>query len=406
MTQAAQLNIRNLEEVFSAFNKMSTNLEDSYRDLEKQVTVLNRELATARSARLKDLTAKEQLASKLSTLMDALPGAVLVIDPYNQVIQENPATREILGLSTLGMQWPALLDVDHDITDDLREVTLNNGRRISICSRAIGDSEERIVLLTDVTDNHLLQQQLHRDSKLKDMGEMTGRLAHQIRTPLATAILYLSQLKGENSARPTLVAKIHDRLRHVEQLVSSMLDYIRDGRGQCSTFDLADLLTTLVAEYRPGALNRDGDITFSCATAHTMLQGNPLDMNNALGNLLDNAMTITDQPLVDVTLNQVGDQLQILVSDNGPGIEDHVIGRIFDPFYSSRLDGTGLGLAITQSVIKAHGGDITAVNNDLQGTTFLIRLPMHPAPQNPGGGMWKRQHAPAHRPAAQENDND
>lgn len=408
MSLPAESKLQHLEKVFASFTQVSTALNDSYGELEKQVVCLNRELAVARSSRIKVLRDKEQLAVKLSTLMDALPGGILVTDHNDKVIQENPAIAEIFGHSAISKQWQSFLEENvSQYTQHLQTYSLKNHRHISISSRKFGEQQGQIILITDITDNIKLQLQVNQDKKLREMGEMTGRLAHQVRTPISSAILYLSQLKNSNhdqNSMTSYVGKIRNRLEQVEKLINSMLHYIRNGANEREQCSLEDIINSVVADYSPLVSELKGNIRFQCNTRHPYCLGNPFELKNALSNLVDNAISVTPQnPRIFIELERELNTLIIRIYDNGPGIDPEIKDRIFDSFFSTRSDGTGLGLAIVLSIVKAHNGEISVFSTPDSGACFEIRLQLDHEVYKKENSLWFCENRPGNYIAVKES---
>ena len=158
MSQARPLSVNELEQAFEVFNRVSVELDTTYRELESKVDGLSRELAAARSARLKELAEKERLAHRLSSLVAALPGGVLILDPRQVIRDVNPEAIQLLCNPLIGLSWgEVLFRVSGARELQSREVLLTSGRRISVVSRLLDESGERVVLITDVSDIHQLQ---------------------------------------------------------------------------------------------------------------------------------------------------------------------------------------------------------------------------------------------------------
>ena len=192
MTQNPVNRSQDLHEAFHVFSQISERLTESYRGLEERVAVLTKELAAARSERLQQLAEKEQLANRLRQLLDAIPGAIVVLDG-NDIIQDyNPGAVELLGEPMLGEKWADVAKKSiTGMSSDGYYATLSDGRQVGISSRALGTEPGRILLLKDDTETRRLQEMLSRHQRLSAMGEMVARLAHQIRTPLSSALLYV-----------------------------------------------------------------------------------------------------------------------------------------------------------------------------------------------------------------------
>lgn len=369
-----------LEELFATFNQVSVDLGSRYAELEARVAQLNSELAASHSARLQELTEKELLAAKLSSLMDALPGGVLVIDAAGCVLEETPSARRILGQSVKDLNWKKILKTNkHDHLMLNGEVSLENGIRICINSSTYGESGERVILLTDVSENYRLRKMIDREERLSELGEMSARLAHQIRTPLSTAILYLSHLPAQPEPLESVpvTKKILDRLRQIESLTDGMLSYIRgEGRALCE-FSLEKVFEEVKDANLMQVERFGGELTLDLPAIPCPYFGDREAIFNSLSNLVDNSIKAARfNPCIRMSLSLQESFYQLTVEDNGPGISESIREHIFDPFYTNRSDGTGIGLAVVQSAIKACGGEIAIRTASGGGALIEMLLPL------------------------------
>lgn len=220
-----------LEQAFSLFNQMSAQLTDSYGLLEARVTELKGELAHAGAQRLQELAEKERLANRLQNLLDLLPGGVIVIDGMGVVREANPAAIDLLGQPLLGMLWRHVISrCFAPREDDGHEVSLKDGRRLSIATRSLDAEPGQLVLLNDLTETRHLQEQLARHERLSSLGRMVASLAHQIRTPLSAAMIYASHLAEQElpvETQQRFAARLKDRLHELEHQVRDMLVFAR-----------------------------------------------------------------------------------------------------------------------------------------------------------------------------------
>ena len=386
MTQQTTGRNRELEDAFNVFNRMSLQLESSYRDLEHQVAGLTAELAAARSERLQQLAEKERLANRLSRLLETLPGGVIVLDAQGIVQECNPAALTLLGEPLLGQLWRDVMQraccAEYGVDDS--EIKLANGRQITLSARALGTEPGQILLLTDVTEHRALQNLVNRQQRLSAMGEMAASLAHQIRTPLATALLYLSHLNHPQQAeveRQRVTEKIRARLRLLEGMVNDMLVFARGGTGAVEKFSIDSVLDELRQTLEPQLQMLQGDLHIDNAAPGTIVNGSRAALAGALLNLANNAMQScgAGARLRITVRTPQPDRLTLSVGDNGPGIPADCIGRIFEPFFTTRPDGTGLGLAVVRAVVEAHHGSVWVDSPPGQGACFGLRLPCQQA---------------------------
>ena len=179
-----------LEQAFALFDQVSTQLSESYNLLEARVTELKGELAVVSAQRMAELAEKERLANRLQNLLDLLPGGVIVIDGLGRVREANPAACDLLGEPLVGELWRQVIARSFaPREDDGHEVSLRDGRRLSIATRSLDAEPGQLVLLNDLTETRRLQDQLSRHERLSSLGRMVASLAHQIRTPLSALSL-------------------------------------------------------------------------------------------------------------------------------------------------------------------------------------------------------------------------
>jgi two-component system sensor histidine kinase FlrB len=383
MTQPSPLTASALQDAFTAFNQLSAQLAGSYHALEHRVVVLNDELAKTHDARLHELTEKERLAQRLSTLLQVLPGGVVVLNGGGCIQEHNNVAKELLGEPLTGELW---LDVIKRAFaprhDDGHDVSLVDGRRVNIATCPMLNEPGQILLLTEVTQIRVLQEQLGQQQRLVAMGEMAAALAHQIRTPLASALLYTAHLKRPDLAgedRERFSEKVRSRLAHLERIVNDMLLYARSGNpGIEEPFNTQELLQDLEHIIDAQVLQSKTHFQWRDETQHTTLLGNRQMLVSALANLAVNAMQAMQQGgcLQVIARCAEHQQIEIRVMDNGPGISAANLEHIFDPFYTTRADGTGLGLAVVRAITHAHQGEIKVESRLQQGTTFILRMPL------------------------------
>ncbi len=383
MTPDAQTSKQALENAFQTFNQLSDQLAESYHALEQQVSHLNEELTQSRDERLKELTEKERLANRLTTLLQALPGGVIVLGSDGRIQEFNPAAVDLLGTPLQDQLWTDVIKrAFAPRTDDGHEVSLADGRRVNISTCPLLNEPGQIILITDVTEMRDMQDNLNQKQRLVEMGEMAASLAHQIRTPLASAMLYNSNLKRAGVSRTDqerYVSKIKDRLAHLEHIVNDMLLYARsNSTGVEEVFHMNQLFTELELYLDSQLLNTQIEFGWQDQTNGVDVSANKQMLLSALSNLCVNAIQIMQgQGQVNVTARMSGDNnIEILVCDNGPGIEEEKLNNIFDPFYTTRNDGTGLGLAVVKAIIHAHKGEVLVDSQQGVGTTFIVQIPL------------------------------
>ena len=374
--------VSGVEDSASDFQSLAEQLTDSYAELAIQVTELSDQLDAAKAAREQELIEKERLAHRLTALLDSLPGGVLVLDRHHTVILANPIAVDMLGEPLLNMNFLSVIgEVARSIAADGKQIVMNNGRRVTISNQTQDEYGDQIVLLTDVTDAYEAQAADHRRERLSALGEMVARLAHQIRTPLASALLYVGALKrplNAPSEQAEIADKIRDRLKHLEQLVDDSLDYVRGGGSEMSECSLFELLDALKASVEPVLLAQGGNWSEKRPGHDVLLIANQEGLLSALTAIAENGLQMSDaeRPALVISAELVNDGLAICIADNGPGVDEAAIERIFDPFYTTRTGGTGLGLALAAMISRNHDAKWSVANQESGGAAFTLLLPL------------------------------
>ena len=378
---AEQASREGLEQAFSLFNQMSTQLTDSYSLLEARVTELKGELAVVSAQRMAELAEKERLANRLQNLLDLLPGGVIVIDDRGRVREANPAAIELLGLPLVGELWRQVIArCFAPREDDGHEVSLKDGRRLSIATRSLDAEPGQLVLLNDLTETRRLQDQLARHERLSSLGRMVASLAHQIRTPLSAALIYASHLTDQVlpvDTQQRFAGRLKERLHELEHQVRDMLVF---ARGELPLTDRVSPKQLMQSLQAAAQTHVEGvSMRWQCDIHGGEVLCNRDTLVGALLNLIENALQSgTPQVRLKVHVYARDNTLRLAVSDSGSGIEPHVLRRLGEPFFTTKATGTGLGLAVVKAVVRAHQGELQLHSRLGRGTCALLSLPLIP----------------------------
>lgn len=373
-----------LEQAFARFNQMSTQLSESYSMLEARVTELKGQLALVSAQRMQELAEKERLAHRLQSLLDLLPGGVIVIDGQGVVREANPVARNLLGQPLVGMLWRQVIARSFaPREDDGHEISLQDGRRLSIATRSLHGEPGQLVLLNDLTETRRLQDQLSRHERLSALGRMVASLAHQIRTPLSAALLYASHLTEQVlplEQQQRFAGRLKERLHELEHQVRDMLVF---ARGELPLPDRLSPTALFEALRGAGEAHVQGlTVRWQCDGRDGELLCNRDTLVGSVLNLLENAIQAAGREArLKVHLYQRGNTLRLCISDNGPGIDPATLARLGEPFFTTKTTGTGLGLAVVKAVARAHQGELQLRSRAGRGTCAVLILPLIPAAQ-------------------------
>jgi PAS domain S-box-containing protein len=374
-----------LGQLAQAFNTMARHLRD---------------LRQSHTARL----LRAQRTSQAT--IDSFPDPVVVVDSEGYIEMANPAARNLLGVVPRERAQPGalvwqpaeplrqpLLEALHNQRDYLpegfdRAITLgSDGRERSFLPRILairdpyGNTLGAAAVLQDVTRFRFLDQ---------FKSDLVATVSHELKTPLTSLRLdlhlVLEESVGPLSPKQTeLLLDARDNAERLLAIVNNLLDLARlEEKPQ--RLDLrpeppAELVRIAAEEIRPRAEDKGVELVVEVPHDLPLIAADSRALQQALGNLLDNAMAYTDRGgQVTLSALSAGDRVTLTVSDTGVGIPPEYLPRVFERFFrvpgQSRGIGTGLGLAIVREIVVAHGGTITCTSQPGAGTTFRLTLPV------------------------------
>lgn len=311
----------------------------------------------------------------------------------------------------------------------------NGGRVFALVSPRVDPGEEgrpvnAFMVVTDITRSKDLESQLVQVQKLEAIGQLAAGIAHEINTPaqyVTSNTHFLTDAFQDLVKYLSLCRRLQDELRQAGQAPEQVAELERQAEEMDQDFVLEEIPKALEAnlegleriakivrslkefahpggeDKQPTDLNRAIETTVTVArnewkyVADVNLDLDPKlpivpcvvsDFNQALLNLIVNAAQaigevvtegVDEKGLITISTRRVDDEVEIRVSDNGPGIPEAIRDKIFDPFFTTKEPGkgTGQGLAIAyRAIVERHGGSLTCISQEGKGTTFLIKLPL------------------------------
>jgi two-component system sensor histidine kinase FlrB len=358
---------KHLEEAFAIFYAESQKLEAQQTALQEKINQLSSEL--------------QKSNQRLGILLNAIPAGVILLE-NEVVLLHNPAVLIFLpelkpgAIFEIPADWLASItpgeyviaqkDVHQRIQKTVQVIRINEGSR-------------SFIQIQDITANILRHEETQRENRLAAMGRMAAGIAHQFRTPLATALLYASHLcDGEINADTAkeFAERLRKQLLDLEKLSQDMLRFISNKPNKAVLVNAAQIIEDAQSSIQ--FLFKAKQVNLS-VTTNNINQGNllvePKAISNAIVAILENALAVSKaNQTVSLTANSDQQMLMITISDQGPGIPKEILNSLFEPFATTSANGTGLGLSIAKNTIEAHRGTISAESTN-DGAVFKIKLP-------------------------------
>lgn len=381
---------------------------DEFGVLVKSFNDMTRRINRAQSAARRSQREAEQQRAYLETILGHLSSGVLAFDRRHQLLTHNHTAGGILGIDLQSAEGETLADLQANfpqfeplfapIADAMerglsewqsevavfgaqgRQVLIVRGTQLPRTDHRFGGY---VVVFDDVTD--LIRAQ--RDAA---WGEVARRLAHEIKNPLTPIQLsaerirnkYLDKLKGDERATLDRATRtIAAQVESMKSMVNAFSSYAQPVSMQLRSVKLNQLVQDVVELHRQD--ERPIPVTFKLDPQLPALTADDGRLRQVLNNLLINArdaLIHSEQPRIEITTRSYSDKdqnfVELVVEDNGPGIPDNMLERLFEPYVTTKERGTGLGLAIVKRIIEEHGGTIWAANLRPSGTRVVVRLPV------------------------------
>ena len=363
------LDAKHLEEAFAIFYAESQKLETQQSALQEKINQLSDEL--------------QKSNQRLGILVNAIPAGVILLE-NNIVLLHNPAVLHFLPTLCAGQSFAIPSDWQPSIApgEYLIGDTDSPGSKTQKTVQVIRIDEgiRSFIQIQDITANISLHQETQRENRLTAMGKMAAGIAHQFRTPLATALLYSSHLCDDDLA-PEMSKEFAQRLRKqlldLEKLSQDMLRFISNRPSKNILSSAQQIIDEAQASIQALFESKEVELNVQCSIpSSTMLLVEPKSIPNALVAVLENALSVSkSKDSVQLQASVDTKKLIISIKDQGPGIASTIIDSLFEPFSTTSANGTGLGLSIAKNTIEAHRGSI-AVENSAHGATFKITLPI------------------------------
>jgi PAS domain S-box-containing protein len=418
-------------ETYSSFNKIINKLNRQYLALQETYTQQSQELSSVNET-LQALMKENRVVTEfLNSILNSLNSGVIAVDRFGKVSHMNPAAKKILGIDDESLEnrlldyEEVMLAVENDECSALRAMkesdsSISGEKKVrtryntvltlsvstSLLLNRSGEVVGAVELFQDVSKLKAIEDQLSQMKVLASLGEMAASIAHEVRNPLVGiggfASLLARDLENDPDKR-NMAKKIVEGVESINQTIQTLTDFARKEKVEKSSVFLNTYLTHTIGNFSgefgiPDLNNKldvklPGDVDIKVALDRRLFK-------QAFSNLVKNGLDACrsgEKPLVKIRtriipiekaqssfknrieLSGTETVSEITIEDNGPGIPQGDIDKLFSPFYSTKENGMGLGLSIAWKIIKVHGGDIFVESKTGQGTKFTILLPIESA---------------------------
>jgi signal transduction histidine kinase len=360
-------------------------------------------LEKERKETLLDLDAEK---SRIRTIIESLPNGIMVTNSNGMVALLNPSLLQHLQLDpglTAGepvgdyLQDKELCDLilkiskgEYIDSNDIPtyELAMPDNKYLMARVRPIfGEQRECIGAVVNFVDISTMKTLEHLKS------EFVAKVSHELRSPLSTIHEQLAQVLKDFGSEGSeddqyMLSRAKEKTNGLISLIGDLLDLSRIESGmlaqEVTDVNLDDLLKNIVNFLNTRADNKQQSLTMEApAEPVPTLKADPVALESLFGNLISNAINYTQEGgTINVKIEDIGTDLKVTVSDNGFGIDEKYLDKIFDRFYRVKNDktryitGTGLGLPIVKSIVDELKGSISVKSKPGFGTTFSVLLPI------------------------------
>ena len=363
--------------------------------------------------RKRAIDALQDSERKFRDYIENAPHGIFTMDENNRYIEVNKTAciltgyseEELLGKNVIDLIAPEFKHKANESFEELKNtgstsaellIMRKDGSQSWIRKDATKLSDTRyLVFSSDIAEkkkaeHSLIQAKMLAEENDRIKSEFLANMSHELRTPLTTIIGFSELLSGLmygdlNEKQLAFTNHIQRSGKHLLEIINDVLDLSKIEAGKmeldCSLFSFSETFDEMLTLMSPMAIRKKIDLTLENSVKSTVIFADELKFKQIMYNLLSNAIKFTpDNGRISVIAKQIGNVIQISVSDTGIGIPGHKLEEIFDPFTQvdastkRKYRGTGLGLALVKKFVEMYGGKIWVESEEGKGSTFTFTL--------------------------------
>lgn len=377
--------LRDLEEKQTReVRSVSARLEDAYRSLEE------------RAVQLKTAQGYSQ------SILRSVTSGVLTVGPDTSVATLNPAAERILGISEdviVARPLQSAFKDDGGLTQDVRKVlegrsprTLRDIKVVTTGGKVVhaqasvsrmrdigGRKLGAVVTIEDVSDVKALTEQLIRADRLAALGELTAGVAHEVRNPLGIIRASVQLMEDAECSKERVSGAaqvIKQEIDRLDRVIKALLDFGRPAAPTMRPVAVAQVLEDVALFSHTFATRARVEVLEHYEADVPDVMADPEQLKQVFVNLISNAVqAMPGGGTLTIDTGHENGFVFVRFTDTGAGIPPEVLGKVFDPFVSTRDDGTGLGLTIVHRIVDDHDGHMEVTSELGAGTAFTVWLP-------------------------------
>ncbi len=391
----------NLRRAFLTFTQAAGSLEKSYTQLQGEVSRLRHELQRTNAELERSLEENARVRGYLARVLENLPCGVLVMSAEGKLQVINPEARKLLGVPA---DWrPAEESPLPEFLQTMLAATPKNSffseqewpiagkagnRYIGILraniSQAGQEPSDTIWIVRDTTEEKRVAAERESARRSHALAEIATVLAHEIRNPLGSMELFTGLLADATAHMPETrqwVTHLQAGLRALSATVNNVLQFHSQSEGQMMPTDLDRLVSETAGFLAPVARQRGQQVQVENTAGKVTAQADPNRLKQVFFNLALNAFrAMPPGGKLTVKLQRAPQfpegLAQLDFQDEGRGVPEELLDRIYEPGFTTTPGSPGLGLSVCKKVIEQHGGEIRVRSKPRHGTTFSLFLPV------------------------------
>ena len=239
-----------------------------------------------------------------------------------------------------------------------------------------------IIIVINVTDREIMKQELLKSQKIAAIGQVSASLAHELNNPISIILNHVELLQSKKLSEEeeeTFLDRVHSGIVRINKIIDSLLQFSRNEMMETKSTDVHQVILQIFEIFHPICQKKKIACEINHNAASSIVHGNATLLKQLFLNLIKNAIESIhhDHGSLKTTLRNEDNTLKVDIADNGKGIHPSVVGKIFDPFFSSKAHpNIGLGLPLCKEIAEKHRGTIEVVSSEDDGTTVTVTLPL------------------------------